>query len=161
MTLREALLGVTHARGAGPFTAARPRAYGCAVPQLFPTWASPTAPARLLIDGVDSGLPLWVTRNRKERNAGLLGTDGLDGALWIRGCNWIHTFGMRHAIDVVYVARSGRVRAVRTTRPGRLGAPRPTATAVVELPQGAAERAGIVVGSVLAVGQADDAGPTA
>ena len=139
---------------------AGPRAYGVVVPQFFPTWASPTAPARLLVDGVDSGLPLWVTRNRRERNAGLLGTDGLDGALWIRGCNWIHTFGMRHTIDVVYVARSGRVRAVRTTRPGRLGAPRLTATAVVEMPEGAAASAGIVVGSVLAVGQADDA-PTA
>ena len=84
--------------GARPFTVAGPRAYGVVVPQLFPTWASPTAPARLLVDGVDSGMPLWVTRNRKERNAGLLGTDGLDGALWIRGCNWIHTFGMRHTI---------------------------------------------------------------
>lgn len=131
------------------------------MPQLFPVWASPTAPARLLVDGVDSGLALWVTRNRKERNAGLLGTDGLDGALWIRGCNWIHTFGMRHAIDVVHVTRSGRVRAVRTTQPGRLGAPRLAATAVVELEQGAAARAGIVVGSVLSIGQSDDDAPPA
>lgn len=122
------------------------------MPQTSPTWASPTAPAQLLVDGAASGLALWVASNRRQRNTGLLGTDGLDGALWIRRCNWIHTFGMRYAIDVVYVTRSGRVTAVRTTPPGRLGAPRLGASGVVEMPAGAARKAGIAPGAVLAVG---------
>ncbi|MCL3777062.1 MULTISPECIES: DUF192 domain-containing protein [unclassified Actinomyces] len=130
------------------------------MPQTTPTWAPSVAPAQLLVDGAPSGVPLWVAHNRKERNAGLLGTEGLDGALWIRCCNWVHTFGMRYAIDVVYLSRSGRVRTARTMRPGRLGAPRVSATAVVELPAGAAAHAGITPGRTLAVGPADER-PTA
>ena len=35
---------------------------------------------RLAVDGRDTGLPLWTARTRRERNKGLLGTDGIDGA---------------------------------------------------------------------------------
>ncbi|OLO57236.1 hypothetical protein BKH30_00405 [Actinomyces oris] len=117
-----------------------------------PTWS--TVPVdvlpRLTVDGRDTGLTLWTARTRRERNIGLLGTDSIDGALWITRCNWVHCFRMRHTIDVVYVGRRGRVVAVTTMPPNRMGMPRPLARAVVEMRQGDASRLGIHRGSVLA-----------
>lgn len=110
----------------------------------------PSALPRLTVNGRDTDVPLWVARKRRERNKGLLGTDGFEGALWIRRCNWVHSFGMGYPIDVVYVARSGRVVAVAPLKAARLGMPRLRAAAVVEMELGAAERLGITHGSVLA-----------
>ena len=117
-----------------------------------PTWS--TVPVddlpRLTVDGRDTGLALWTARTRRERNIGLLGTDSIDGALWITRCNWVHCFRMRHTIDVVYVGRRGRVIAVTTMPPNRMGMPRLFARAVVEMRQGDASRLGIRRGSILA-----------
>ena len=116
-----------------------------------PTWSTDpvgTLP-RLTVDGQDTGLALWTARTRRERNIGLLGTDSIDGALWITRCNWVHCFRMRHTIDVVYVGRHGRVIAVTTMPPNRMGMPRLFARAVVEMRQGDASRLGIRRGSVL------------
>lgn len=116
-----------------------------------PTWS--TVPAshlpRLTVDGRATGLALWTARTRHERNIGLLGTDSIDGALWITRCNWVHCFRMRHTIDVVYVGRRGKVLAVTTMPPNRMGMPRLLARAVVEMRQGDASRLGIRKGSLL------------
>ena len=79
-----------------------------------PTWSTVPVGAlpRLTVDGQDTGLALWTARTRRERNIGLLGTDSIDGALWITRCNWVHCFGMRYPIDVVYLSRSNAVTAV-------------------------------------------------
>ena len=126
-----------------------------------PTWS--IIPARdlprLAVDGRDTGLPLWTARTRRERNIGLLGTDSIDGALWITRCNWVHCFRMRHTIDVVYVGRRGKVIAVTTMPPNRMGTPRLLATAVVEMPQGEASRLGIHKGCTLASVSVDAATP--
>ena len=90
---------------------------------------------------------------------GLLGTDSIDGALWITRCNWVHCFRMRHTIDVVYVGRRGKVVAVTTMPPNRMGMPRLLATAVVEMPQGEASRLGIHKGCTLASVSVDAATP--
>ena len=122
-----------------------------------PTWS--TVPVddlpRLTVDGRDTGLALWTARTRRERNIGLLGTDSIDGALWITRCNWVHCFRMRHTIDVVYVGRRGKVVAVTTMAPNRMGMPRLLATAVVEMRQGDASRLGIRRGSILAAAPTD------
>ena len=89
-----------------------------------PTWAPTGAPPEVLvINGRVTDIPLWRARKRRERNTGLLGTDRLAGALWIERCNWIHTFGMRYDIDVVYVNRRGLVVAVATIPRKRLHRP--------------------------------------
>lgn len=109
-----------------------------------PTWAPTGAPPEVLVvDGRVTDVPLWRARKRKERNTGLLGTDGLHGALWIERCNWIHTFGMRYDIDVVYIDRHGLVVAVTTIARQRLGAPRFNAHSVIELEAGRAAQADI------------------
>lgn len=121
-----------------------------AIPVTTPTWAPADAPEVLSIDGQPTGISLWTAQTRQQRNTGLLGTDDLAGSLWITRCNWVHTIGMRYSIDVVYLSRRGRVVAVRTMPPGRIGLPRLRATAVLELPAGLAQRQGITRGVALA-----------
>jgi len=54
-------------------------------------------------------------------------------ALLIAPCHHIHTFGMRFAIDVAYLAANGRVlRVSRGLVPGKLPRGCPSAVAVLE-----------------------------
>ena len=128
-----------------------------------PTWSTTPVEAlpHLVADGEDTGVPLWTARTRRQRSRGLLGTDGIDGALWIPRCNWVHCLGMRHTIDVVYATRSGKVLAVTPLRPGRIGLPRLRAATVVEMAQGEAARLGIRPGSILSAAPAAGAVDTA
>ena len=41
----------------------------------------------------------------RDRARGLLGRDGIDGALLLRPARSVHTFGMRFAIDVAFCDR--------------------------------------------------------
>lgn len=77
-----------------------------------------------------------------ERGAGLLALPPLQPgeALWLEPCGSIHTWGMRYAIDVVFLNKDLRVLAVwRNVRPWKIAwAPRGTHVAV-ELLGGEAE----------------------
>lgn len=85
---------------------------------------------------------------------GLLGRDGLDedAGMLIKRTSSIHTLFMRFPIDVVFLDRTLEVRKITrslapfrvTARPGFFGS-------VLELPAGAAARAGLEVGSHLAI----------
>ncbi len=88
-----------------------------------------------------------------SRKHGLLGRDGLDGesALVIAPCSGVHTFFMRFPIDVLFVARDGRVRKVRrSVAPWRV-AIGPGAFAVIEGAAGMLERSGTLPGDRLAL----------
>lgn len=100
--------------------------------------------ARTLLTAFDSA----------SRRQGLLGRDNLDegSAMIIAPCSAVHTFSMRFAIDVLFVAKDGRVLRTRShVRPGRIAAAL-RAFAVVELPAGAIERSGTRKGDQLQVG---------
>lgn len=101
----------------------------------------------LVVDGREVG-PLEVAATRRARGRGLLGRDGLDGALWLPGVRSVHTVGMRFAIDVAWVDRSGRVCRVRTVVPRRASGWVPGAAGVLEAEAGAFDRWGLAVGSV-------------
>ncbi|MFJ8359033.1 DUF192 domain-containing protein [Streptomyces sp. NPDC093984] len=88
-------------------------------------------------------VPLEVARSTRARRRGLLGRDGIDGALLLSPASAVHTLGMRFSIDVAYLDRTLRVMAVRTMPPGRIGLPRPRARHVLEAEAGAMERWGI------------------
>ncbi|RPK59159.1 hypothetical protein EES43_18940 [Streptomyces sp. ADI96-02] len=88
-------------------------------------------------------MPLRIAASYRARTRGLLGRDGIDGAMMLTPCGSVHTFRMRFAIDVAYLDRTFRVLAVRTMRPGRLGLPRLRARHVVEAEAGALERWGV------------------
>ena len=84
-----------------------------------------------------------------QRLKGLLGRDGLDGALVLRPARSVHTIGMRFPIDVAFCDRELRVLSTCTMRRHRLGAPRRRAKVVVEAEAGAFERWGLRPGDQL------------
>ncbi|RSM78620.1 hypothetical protein DMH25_47465, partial [Streptomyces sp. WAC 01325] len=69
-------------------------------------------------------VPLEIAASYRARTKGLLGRDGVDGAMLLTPAGSVHTFRMRMPIDVAYLDRGLRVIAVRTMAPGRLGLPR-------------------------------------
>ncbi|MFH0242562.1 DUF192 domain-containing protein [Streptomyces sp. HK10] len=90
-----------------------------------------------------AGVPVEIAASYRARTRGLLGRDGIGGALLLTPANSVHTFRMRFAIDIAYLDRRLNVLAVRTMRPGRLGLPRPRARHVLEAEAGAMARWGL------------------
>lgn len=105
----------------------------------------PPSHTQLVIDG-RTVAPLEVATTHRARSRGLLGRDGIDGALLLPRARQVHTFRMRFAIDVAHVARDGTVLAVATMPPGRLGAWRPRSRAVIEAAAGAFAEWGLTPG---------------
>ncbi|MBW3614975.1 MAG: DUF192 domain-containing protein [Actinobacteria bacterium] len=75
-----------------------------------------------------------------ERAAGLLGRDGIDGALLLKPARSVHTFGMRFPIDVAFCDGDLTVIETLTLRRQRLTRPRLRARSVLEAEAGAFER---------------------
>ncbi|MER8033472.1 DUF192 domain-containing protein [Streptomyces hydrogenans] len=96
-------------------------------------------------------VPVEVAASYRARRRGLLGRDGVAGAMLLTPANSVHTLGMRFPIDVAYLDRRLRVLAVVTMRPGRLGLPRPRARHVLEAEAGAMAAWGLRPGVVLTV----------
>jgi uncharacterized membrane protein (UPF0127 family) len=92
-----------------------------------------------------------LAESRGERRRGLRGRDGIDGALVIERCRWVHTFGMRVPIDVAFVAPDGVVVKIVRMRRWRLGAPVSRASMVVEAGVGSFERWGLSIGDVVEI----------
>lgn len=84
-----------------------------------------------------------------DRLRGLLGRDGLDGALLLRPAKSVHTVGMRFAIDVAFCDRELVVLSTTCLRPNRMTMPRRRAAAVIEAEAGAFERWGLRTGDHL------------
>ncbi|MCI0347650.1 MAG: DUF192 domain-containing protein [Chloroflexi bacterium] len=92
-----------------------------------------------------------VATSGKAKRRGLLGRDGLDGALVLERCRWVHTIGMRFPLDIAYLDASGAVlKTVRMNR-HRVGLPMPKAARVVEAEAGAFGRWGLHVGDVVEI----------
>lgn len=94
---------------------------------------------------------LEVAATRNDRRRGLLGRDGVDGALLLRPARSVHTFGMRFAIDVAHLDDDGVVLHMTSMRPNRLGRVVWRARAVLEAEAGALERWGVAVGDQLEI----------
>jgi uncharacterized protein len=92
-----------------------------------------------------------VATTRRARRRGLLGRDGIDGALVLRPCRQVHTIGMRFSIDVAFCARDGRVVRVMTMEPGRVSAIVWRSRFVVEAAAGSFEQWGVRRGSTVVV----------
>jgi hypothetical protein len=123
---------------------------------LSPLIKSPDAPLTLRNErtGAVVASRLEPAFERTTRNRGLLGRTGLsDGhALVIAPCNGVHTFFMKFTIDAFFVARDGTVRKVaRGLRPWRV-ALSPRSFAVIEMADGAAERADVRAGDRFSIG---------
>jgi uncharacterized membrane protein (UPF0127 family) len=95
------------------------------------------------VPGFKAELPLEIAESGPARRRGLLGRDGVNGALLLTSSSSVHTLGMRFAVDVAYLDRRATVLAVRTMRPGRIGLPRLRARRVLEAEAGAMARWGV------------------
>ena len=92
---------------------------------------------------------LEIAATRRERRRGLLGRDGIDGALLLRPTRSVHTLGMRFPIDVAWC--DGDLVVLRVARLPRQRLSRPVlhAHAVVEAEAGSFTRWGLAVGDQL------------
>ena len=79
---------------------------------------------------------LDLARTRRERSKGLLGRDGIEGALWLEPARSVHTVGMRFPIDVAFCDADLVVLRVVTMRRYRVSRPVLKARAVVEAEAG-------------------------
>ncbi|MEO9321864.1 DUF192 domain-containing protein [Nocardioides sp. C4-1] len=109
--------------------------------------------ARVLLCDGRPVAPLVVAETARSRRRGLLGTTGVDGALWITRCPSVHMVGMRYPIDVAVVDRDGTVLRVATLRPWTgMTRFRLRASATIEAAAGSMSAWGVRAGSVLAIG---------
>ena len=96
----------------------------------------------------------------EKRRRGLLKHTHLDPGegLWISPCEAVHSFGMKFAIDLVYLDKKKRVRKVRRNLvPRRLSACL-TAHSVLELPVGAIDESRTEAGDEIEFIKFADAG---
>lgn len=98
---------------------------------------------------------LEVAESLRGRTRGLLGRDGIDGAILLRPARSVHTFGMHFAIDVAFCDADLRVVKVTRLRPNRVTLPVPRARCAIETEAGLLARWGVAVGDELEVRAAD------
>jgi uncharacterized membrane protein (UPF0127 family) len=109
--------------------------------------------------------PAWLIRDEevlaaleiadhwRERQRGLLGRDGIGGALLIRPAHQVHSFGMRFPIDVAFCSKDLVVLRTLSLRPGRITRPSVRGCCVIEAELGAFDRWRLHPGDQLEVRQ--------
>lgn len=94
---------------------------------------------------------LEVATTRSDRRRGLLGTDGLDGALLIERTRSVHSIGMRFPIDVAFCDDDLAVLKTLRLEPHRVTVPVLRAHRVIEAEAGSFAHWGLTVGDRLEV----------
>ncbi len=92
---------------------------------------------------------LEVADTRPARRRGLMGREGIEGALLLVPARSVHTFGMRFPIDVAWCDSDLRVVRLAQMRRRRLSRPVPRAHAVLEAEAGSFTRWSLKVGDPL------------
>ncbi|WP_328335739.1 MULTISPECIES: DUF192 domain-containing protein [unclassified Streptomyces] len=108
-------------------------------------------PAHLRV--ADTEVALEIAASPKARTRGLLGRDGIDGAILITPSSSIHTLRMCFTIDVAYLDKELRVVDVHTMKPNRIGVPRRHARHVLEAEAGSLARWNIQPGTHVSIHQ--------
>lgn len=94
---------------------------------------------------------LELADSRAARRRGLLGRDGLEGAIALRPCRSVHTLGMRFPLDVAWCDRELHVLRIARLPGGRLSRPVWRAAVVLEAEAGSFARWGLGVGDQLEI----------
>ncbi|MEY4361730.1 MAG: hypothetical protein RL391_1036 [Actinomycetota bacterium] len=110
---------------------------------------TPTEPSAWLVCDGRVLASVLLADSAASRRRGLLGRPSFDGALVLQPCRWVHTIGMRFAVDVAYLDVNGIVIKTVQMHRNRIGAPIPRANRVVEAEIGAFARWGLRVGDRL------------
>lgn len=87
-----------------------------------------------------------IADDRRARRRGLLGRSEIEGALVLRPCRQVHTFGMRFVIDVAFVDALGTIRRIVTMPPQRISRVVIGSAYVIEATAGAFARWDLRVG---------------
>jgi uncharacterized protein len=99
---------------------------------------------------------LDVAGTMARRGRGLLGRDGIDGALLLRPARSVHTVGMRFAIDAAFCDSNLRIVRIATLRPNRITLPVRSSHCVIEAEAGMFARWGVSAGDQLEVRDTHD-----
>ena len=95
---------------------------------------------------------LEIAQSRKSRRKGLLGREGVDGALLLPAARMgMHSLGMRFALDVAFCDSDMTVRRILCLKPLRMTRPSPRAPRVLEAEAGAFDRWKLRVGDQLEI----------
>ena len=89
---------------------------------------------------------LEIAESRSARRRGLLGRDGIEGALMLSPARSVHTIRMQFSIDVAHLDAEMVVLSVTTMRPGRVGRWHLRARHVIEAEAGSLRRWGVEPG---------------
>jgi uncharacterized membrane protein (UPF0127 family) len=92
---------------------------------------------------------------RSDRRRGLLGVTALSEPLLLDPCSWVHTMGMKIAIDVAFVAADGIIIRIDTMKPWRIGPLTRRAQYVIEASPGSFERWNVHVGDTIEIRHVD------
>lgn len=111
-------------------------------PQLEPIWL--VSKGRVLASAVRA-------TSRADRRRGLLGVSTVDQPLVIEPCTWVHTLGMRTALDVAYVSKDGIVIAAEHMKRWRIGPIKRASHFVIEAAPHSFERWNLHVGDEVEV----------
>jgi uncharacterized membrane protein (UPF0127 family) len=101
--------------------------------------------------GAVLGDAIEIADTSGKRRTGLLKHASLPAGhgLWIVPCEGVHTFGMKFAIDVVFLDKKRKVLKARREMPRRRFAICLRAHSVLELPAGTLEQTGTALGDQL------------
>lgn len=101
--------------------------------------------------GVTLGEKIILAGDSRSRRTGLLKHQTLDPGegLWIVPCEAVHTFGMKFAIDVIFLSRSRKILKIRSDMTRRRIALCLRAHSVLELPAGTLQHTGTIPGDQL------------
>ena len=83
---------------------------------------------------------LEVAEGFRGRARGLLGRDGIDGAILLRPAHSVHSLGMKFVIDVAICDKDLTVLRTLRLRPGRVTRPSWRGVCVIEAESGAFDR---------------------
>jgi uncharacterized protein len=98
-----------------------------------------------------------VADTSAKRRTGLLKHTSLEAGdgLWISPCEAVHSFGMKFAIDVLYLDRKHKIKKARADMVPRRISGCLTAHSVLELPAGTIARTGTQAGDQLEIKKLD------
>ena len=94
---------------------------------------------------------LEMATTRRDRRRGLLGREGINGAMLLQPARSVHTFGMKFPIDVAHLDADGVVLRVTTMKPTRVGSFVFRSRSVIETEAGAFARWGVSEGDRLEI----------
>ncbi len=92
-----------------------------------------------------------VALTPKARRQGVIGRQHLDGAIVIPNCKWIHSLGVKIALDVAYLNSANAVIKMQRVKPMRIALPVAQSRFVIEAAAGSFARWGLKPGDTIEV----------